>query len=109
MRYMSRGAVLWTGVAVAVRLPPARRRRPSQLMTSTFRPAIADAALFGDILFCFLPELATVAMASESEACGPFCATRGCLSTGVVVALSWAAWIGLLVNECVPHDNRCFD
>jgi hypothetical protein len=68
-----------------------------------------DAVILGYVLFLFVPVLVTAAMAIGAEHSLRFALFAAAVTAIVVVTLSWAGWIGLIVNECVLHDNRCFD
>jgi hypothetical protein len=70
---------------------------------------LVDAALLGYVLFFFPPVLATAAVALGARHSGRFALLAAIVCALVVVTLSWAGWIGLIVNECVLQDNRCFD
>jgi uncharacterized membrane protein len=68
---------------------------------------ITNAAGLGYVLFLLLPVLATAGLALWAGQRRRFAVVAAIVVAIVVIALSWAGWIGLIVNECVLHDNRC--
>ena len=110
MRYMSRSQVLGWGAALAVcaaGLATALTAATDDLYLPVL--PLVDAVLLGYVLFFFVPVLVSAALALGAEHSLRFALFASVMTAIVVVALSWAGWIGLIVNECVLHDNRCFD
>jgi hypothetical protein len=70
---------------------------------------LIDAVLVGYVLFFLGPVLGAAALGLRSGHSGRFALLAAAVAAIAVVAFSWAGWIGLIVNECVLHDNRCFD
>jgi hypothetical protein len=70
---------------------------------------LVDAALLGYLLSFFPSVLATAPMALGTRQSVRFALLAAAVTGLVVVTLRWAGWIGLIVNECVLQDNRCFD
>jgi hypothetical protein len=70
---------------------------------------LINSVVLGYVLFFLVPVLATAGLGLWAGQPGRFAVVAAIVVAIVVVALSWAGWIGLIVNECVLHDNRCFD
>ena len=94
-------AVCTAGVATAVTAATDRLYLPVL--------PIINAAGLGYVVFFLLPVLATVGLGLWAGQRGRFAVVAAIVVAIVVVGLSWAGWIGLIVNECVLHDNGCFD
>jgi hypothetical protein len=70
---------------------------------------LVDAAPLGYVLFFLFPVLGTAVLGLRAGHPPRFVLAAAVVVAVVVVALSWTGWIGLVVNECVLHDNKCFD
>jgi hypothetical protein len=110
MRYMSRKRVLVAGLVLAV-CASGLATVATAASDDLYLPVLplVDAALLGYLLFFLSPVLAAAAVALGARHSVRFALVAAAVTGLVVVTLSWAGWIGLIVNECVLQDNRCFD